>query len=158
MSIKEGHLSVLPHSLGGGGGREAGRRGEEKLWKESLLIRPRAGTNGRKRQHWALRTTDKLGQSSCPFPLPSVLARDVSAPSPTTARAKGGSGRHFRPSCRRWAQRPHTPHIREPQPPQVPGPEAQVRLQGTHEGQGASDNSFKKHTLIDPIQVMHVCQ
>lgn len=59
------------------------------------------------------------GTVGLPLLLPSTLARDASAPPATTGTAKGGSGRDFRPGCRRWAQRPRAPTAGEPRPQQV---------------------------------------
>lgn len=128
MLVKEAGQpqDASPHGLGGRWGREVGRGWGEAL-ENAFPTRP--GTKGRKRLEWALRTTDKLGGGrpsalpgtvGLPLPLPSTLARDASAPPATTGTAKGGSGRDFRPGCRRWAQRPRAPTAGEPRPQQVP--------------------------------------
>lgn len=131
---REPGTSLSPSQPGGGWGEEVGRGGE-KPWKDSFPIRPRAGTNGRKRLSWALRTTDRLGvrrpqpllgQSSCPRQLPSTLARGVPAPAANHRETRGRK----RPALQTWLPEVGSTATRSPHPPPPlaatgpPGPEA----------------------------------
>lgn len=120
-------------------------------WKDSFPIRPRAGTNGRKRLSRDLRTTDKLGVGrpgpSWASPAPSTRSPprrpEVSQPQqPTRGRAEGGSGRLFRPGCRRWTQWPNAPHMAATAVPQAQRPRWGAKGHVTVRWQ------LQKHTLV----------